>query len=82
MLYLYQVGGNILILGELFMGWSTKSKFLSVTSKEFVRTRLKNAGAEMEQAGKYKYQMINDDLDQAQYEVLGIFQRELADNEE
>jgi len=34
MLYLYQVGGNIggniLILGGLFMGWSTKSKFLSV----------------------------------------------------
>ncbi len=36
MLYLYQVGGNILILGGLFMGWSTKSKFLSVMDAYFI----------------------------------------------
>ncbi len=51
-------------------------------SPQVIEKRLKKADAEMEQAKKYQYQMVNDDLEQAQSELLRIFERELAGNEE
>jgi guanylate kinase len=45
-------------------------------SEESIRTRMVNAAREMEQAGMFKYQIINDDLDKAVEELAGIISGE------
>ncbi len=45
-------------------------------SEESIRTRMTNAAGEMQQAGMFKYQIINDDLEKAVDELAGIIRRE------
>lgn|SRR5208283_4556266 len=45
-------------------------------SEQSIRTRMVNAAREMEQAGMFKYQIINDDLEKAVEELAGIISKE------
>ena len=45
-------------------------------SEESIQTRMANAACEMEQAGMFKYQIINDDLERAVEELAGIIRKE------
>jgi guanylate kinase len=45
-------------------------------SEESIRTRMINAAREMEQAGMFKYQIINADLEEAVEELAGIISNE------
>lgn len=45
-------------------------------SEGSIETRMANAAREMEQAGMFKYQIINDDLERAVQELAGIIRRE------
>lgn len=45
-------------------------------SEESIRTRMINAAREMEQAGMFKYQIINADLEEAVEELAGIISKE------
>lgn len=45
-------------------------------SEASIRTRMENAAGEMEQAGMFKYQIINDDLEEAVEELAGIIGKE------
>ncbi|MGO9570942.1 MAG: guanylate kinase [Desulfomonilaceae bacterium] len=45
-------------------------------SEESIQTRMTNAACEMEKAGMFKYQIINDDLERAVEELAGIISRE------
>jgi guanylate kinase len=45
-------------------------------SEESIRTRMVNAAREMEQAGMFKYQIINDGLEKAVEELAGIISKE------
>jgi guanylate kinase len=45
-------------------------------SEKSIRTRMINAAREMEQAGMFKYQIINADLEEAVEELAGIINKE------
>jgi guanylate kinase len=45
-------------------------------SEESIRTRMANADGEIEQAGMFKCQIINDDLEKAVEELADIIRRE------
>jgi guanylate kinase len=45
-------------------------------SEASIRTRMVNAAREMEQAGMFKYQIVNDDLEKAVEELAGIISKE------
>ena len=45
-------------------------------SEESVQTRMANAAREMEQAEMFRYQIINDDLEEAVEELAGIIRKE------
>lgn len=45
-------------------------------SAEVVERRLRNADAEMAQRMQFRYRVVNDDLEKAVAEVIGIFERE------
>lgn len=47
-------------------------------SETVIQKRLANAQGEMDQKGLYQYVVINDDLDQAQKELIDIFENEMT----
>jgi guanylate kinase len=47
-------------------------------SKEVIEKRLINAKAEMDQKHRYRYVVVNDDLDRAIKEFCSIFKKEMG----
>ena len=47
-------------------------------SEEVIRRRLENAAGEMKMADRYRYRIVNDDLDEAYARLVGIIRKEAA----
>jgi guanylate kinase len=69
---------SVFILPPSFEVLSQRLLNRGTDSKEVIEKRLINAGAEMEQRRRYRYVVVNDDLDTAKKELCSIFKKEMG----
>jgi guanylate kinase len=69
---------SVFILPPSFETLSRRLFSRGTDSKEVIERRLINARAEMDQKDRYRYVVVNDDLDRAKKEFCSIFKKEMG----